>query len=76
VNSGQDLKIEINPKNGTLKAWALLKVVRLGQPIPRQRFTSEKAQPLKPGRAAREIVEKEIDPSTLAGLLRRPRDRL
>jgi len=21
VNSGQELKIEINPKNGTLKAW-------------------------------------------------------
>ena len=38
VNSGQDLKIEINPKNGTLKAWALLKVVD-SVAIPRQRFT-------------------------------------
>ena len=27
VNSGQELKIEINPKDGKLKAWALMKVV-------------------------------------------------
>ena len=27
VNSGQELKIEINPKNGQLHAWAVMKVV-------------------------------------------------
>ena len=27
VNSGQELKIEINPKNGQLHAWSVLKVV-------------------------------------------------
>ena len=27
VNSGQEIKIEISPKNGQLKAWSVLKVV-------------------------------------------------
>ena len=27
VNSGQELRIDINPKNGQLHAWALMKVV-------------------------------------------------
>lgn len=30
VNSGQELKIEISPKNGQMKAWSLLKVVDSG----------------------------------------------
>jgi len=64
VNSGQDLKIEINPKNGTLKAWALLKVVD-SVSNPKTEIHIEKAQPLKPGVLLGEIVEKEIDPSTL-----------
>ncbi len=64
VNSGQELKIEINPKNGTLKAWALLKVVD-SISNPKTEIHIEKAQPLKPGVLLGEIVEKEIDPSTL-----------
>jgi N utilization substance protein A len=64
VNSGQELKIEINPKNGTLKAWALLKVVD-SVSNPKTEIHIEKAQPLKPGVLLGEIVEKEIDPSTL-----------
>jgi N utilization substance protein A len=27
INSGQELKIDINPKNGQLHAWAVMKVV-------------------------------------------------
>jgi len=64
VNSGQELKIEINPKNGTLKAWALLKVVD-SVSNPKTEIHIEKAQPLKPGALLGELVEKEIDPSTL-----------
>src|SRR5664279_1744505 len=64
VNSGQDLKIEINPKNGQLKAWSLLKVVD-SISNPRTEIHVEKAQLLKPGALLGEIVEKELDPATL-----------
>jgi transcription termination/antitermination protein NusA len=64
VNSGQELKIEINPKNGTLKAWALLKVVD-SISNPKTEIHIEKAQAVKAGAVLGEIVEKEIDPSTL-----------
>lgn len=64
VNSGQELKIEINPKNGQLHAWALLKVVD-SISNPRGEIHLEKAQAIKPGAALGEFIEKEIDPSTL-----------
>ncbi|MFT3780735.1 MAG: transcription termination factor NusA [Nibricoccus sp.] len=64
VNSGQELKIEINPKNGQLKAWSLLKVVD-SVSNPKIEVHLEKAQAIKPGAVIGEIVEKELDPSTL-----------
>ena len=64
VNSGQELKIEINPKNGQLHAWSLLKVVD-SVSNPRTEIHIEKAQVLKPGILIGEFLEKEIDPSTL-----------
>ncbi|MEN9661642.1 MAG: hypothetical protein RL324_591 [Verrucomicrobiota bacterium] len=64
VNSGQELKIEINPKNGQLHAWALLKVVD-SISNPKGEIHLEKAQAIKPGAALGEFIEKEIDPSTL-----------
>jgi N utilization substance protein A len=64
VNSGQELKIEINPKNGQLKAWSLLKVVD-SVSNPRTEIHVEKAQPIKAGAVLGEIVEKELDPATL-----------
>ncbi|MFT3870578.1 MAG: transcription termination factor NusA [Nibricoccus sp.] len=64
VNSGQELKIEINPKNGQLKAWSLLKVVD-SVSNPKIEVHIEKAQAIKPGAVLGEIVEKELDPSTL-----------
>ncbi len=64
VNSGQELKIEINPKNGQLKAWSLLKVVD-SVSNPKVEVHLEKAQAIKPGALLGEIVEKELDPSTL-----------
>jgi N utilization substance protein A len=64
VNSGQELKIEINPKNGTLKAWALLKVVD-SVSNPKTEIHVEKAQTIKPGAVLGEIVEREVDPSSL-----------
>ena len=64
VNSGQELKIDINPKNGQLHAWSLLKVVD-SVSNPRTEIHVEKAQLVKPGALLGEFVEKEIDPSTL-----------
>lgn len=64
VNSGQDLKIEINPKNGQLHAWTLLKVVD-SVSNPRTEIHIEKAQAVQPGILLGETLEREIDPSTL-----------
>ncbi|MBS0664368.1 MAG: transcription termination/antitermination protein NusA [Verrucomicrobia bacterium] len=64
VNSGQELKIEINPKNGQLHAWSLLKVVD-SISNPKAEIHVEKAQAIKPGAVLGEIIERELDPSTL-----------
>ena len=64
VNSGQELKIDINPKNGQLHAWSVLKVVD-SISDPKTQIHVEKAQLLKPGVAVGEAIEKEIDPSFL-----------
>ena len=61
INSGQELKIEINPKNGQLHAWTLLKVVD-SISNPKTEIHLEKAQVLKPGAQLGEILEKEVDP--------------
>src|ERR1017187_8500304 len=65
VNSGQELKIDINPKNGQLKAWAVMKVVD-SVSNPKTEVHVEKAQTSKPGAVIGEMIEREIDPSTLA----------
>ncbi|HTL66071.1 MAG TPA: transcription termination factor NusA [Lacunisphaera sp.] len=64
VNSGQELKIEINPKNGQLNAWSLLKVVD-SVADPKLQIHVEKAQVFKPGAVVGDTVEREIDPSYL-----------
>jgi len=64
VNSGQELKIEISPKNGQLKAWAIMKVVD-SVADPKKEIHVEKAQVFRHGAALGELIEKEIDPSYL-----------
>ena len=64
VSSGQELKIEINPKNGQLKAWAVMKVVD-SVSNPRTEIHVEKAQAAQPGIQIGEMLEREIDPSSL-----------
>ncbi len=64
VNSVQELRIDINPKNGALTAWALLKVVD-SVSNPKVEIHIEKAQALKAGAVMGEIVEREVDPSSL-----------
>ncbi len=64
VNSGQELKIDINPKNGQLHAWAVMKVVD-SVSNPRTEIHVEKAQAVKPGALIGEMIDREIEPSTL-----------
>jgi N utilization substance protein A len=64
ISSGQELKIEINPKNGQLQAWVLLKVVDSGS-NPKTEIHIEKAQALKPGAQLGETIERPIDPASL-----------
>jgi N utilization substance protein A len=64
VNSGQDLKIEINPKDGKLKAWAVMKVVD-SVADPKTQIHVEKAQVFKHGAVIGDSIEKEIDPAYL-----------
>ncbi len=64
VNSGQELRIDINPRNGQLQAWCLLKVVD-SVSNPRTELHVEKAQALKPGAVIGEVLEKAVDPSSL-----------
>ena len=62
VNSGQELKIDINPKNGQLQAWTLMKVVD-SVSNPKTEIHVEKAQASSPapcsansGEGSRSIV--------------------
>ncbi|HVW21554.1 MAG TPA: transcription termination factor NusA [Opitutaceae bacterium] len=64
ISSGQELRIEINPKNGQLQAWTVLKVVD-SVSNPRTEIHLEKAQAVKPGAQLGETVERPIDPSSL-----------
>src|SRR3954471_9596244 len=64
VNSGQELRNEINPKNGQLNAWSLLKVVD-SVADPKLQIHVEKAQVFKPGAVVGDTIEREIDPSYL-----------
>jgi N utilization substance protein A len=64
INSGQELKIEINQKNGALSAWALLQVV---DSVSDQHLEIhiEKARKIQPDVQIGDTIEKEIDPAFL-----------
>ncbi len=64
VNAGQELKVEINPRTGALKAWSLLKVVD-SVADPATEIHVEKAQQITSGAKIGDMVEREVDPSYL-----------
>lgn len=64
VNAGQELRIEINPKNGALKAWSILEVVD-SVSDPRTQIHIEKARKLNPEAEVGLFIEKEVDPEKL-----------
>lgn len=68
VGTGQELKLEINAKNGALKAWQLYKVVdSVGD--PRKEMHIEKAAAVQPGVQIGDTIEREIDPALLGRIV-------
>jgi N utilization substance protein A len=64
VGAGQDIRVEINPKTGALKAWSILNVVDSVSDALLE-IHVEKARQVKPDAQVGEILEKEIDPAYL-----------
>jgi N utilization substance protein A len=64
VHAGQELKIDISPKTGALKAWSILEVVD-SVSNPETEIHLSKARELNSGSQLGDIIEKEIDPSYL-----------
>ena len=64
VSAGQDIRVEINPKTGALKAWSLLQVVDSVSDASLE-IHVEKARQIKPEAQIGETIEKEVDPAYL-----------
>jgi len=63
-SAGQDLRVEINPKTGALKAWSILQVVdSVGDAA--LEIHIEKARKIKPDAQLDEVLEVEVDPAYL-----------
>lgn len=60
----QNLKVDIDPKTGALKAWNILSIVD-SVSDPASEIHIEKARELKPNAQIGQTFEKEIDPSHL-----------
>lgn len=64
VNAGQELKITIDPRNGKMLAWSLLKIVD-SVSDPKAEISLEKARQIDADLQIGDIYEKEMDPSYL-----------
>ncbi|MGB0409036.1 MAG: transcription termination factor NusA [Opitutales bacterium] len=64
ISAGQEVRVEINPKSGALKAWSLLNVVD-SVADDSVEIHVEKARAIKPDAQVGETIEKEIDPAYL-----------
>lgn len=62
LHSGQDVRVEIDPRTGAMKAWAQLRVVD-SVSDPKYEIHVTKAKQTYPNIAIGEIFEQEIDPS-------------
>ncbi len=64
IGAGREIRVVINPKTGSLKAWTVLKVVdSVGDDA--QEIHVEKAQAIRPDAQIGETIEKEVDPAFL-----------
>ncbi|MDR0740940.1 MAG: transcription termination factor NusA [Puniceicoccales bacterium] len=64
INAGYDIRVEINPKTGSLKAWAILEVVD-SVSDPQAQIHVSKAKEVDPNIDVSQVIEKEIDPAFL-----------
>lgn len=64
VNAGQELRIEIDPRSGNLKAWAILEVVD-SVSDPKREIHIEKARQLSPNVEVGLYIEREVEPEAL-----------
>ncbi|WOO39463.1 transcription termination factor NusA [Rubellicoccus peritrichatus] len=64
INAGQELKVEINPKNGALQAWSIMHVVD-SVAEPATEIHIEKAHLYNKEAKVGDYIEKEIDPAYL-----------
>lgn len=64
VSAGQDIRVEINPKTGALKAWSILQVVDSVSDASLE-IHIEKARAINAAAQIGETIEKEIDPAYL-----------
>ncbi|MBN2233621.1 MAG: transcription termination factor NusA [Opitutales bacterium] len=64
LHAGQELRIEINERNGALKAWSRLNVVD-SVSNPETEIHLMKARELNPAAQLGDLLEKEVDPSFL-----------
>lgn len=64
VNAGTELRIEINPRTGALKAWSVLEVVD-SVSDPKTEIHLEKARALNPKAEVGLFIEREMDPEAL-----------
>jgi len=64
IGAGREIRVVINPKTGSLKAWTVLKVVdSVGDDA--QEIHVEKARAIRPDAQIGETIEKEVDPAFL-----------
>jgi N utilization substance protein A len=68
LNAGQELRIEINAKNGALKAWQVMKVVD-SVSDPKKEIHLEKAVAISPGVQLGGTIEREMDPALLGRIV-------
>lgn len=64
VNAGAELRVEINPRTGALKAWSVLEVVDSISDQQTQ-IHIERARQLNPKAEVGLFIEREMDPETL-----------
>jgi len=64
VHAGQELRIEIDPRSGNMKAWSILTVTdSVGD--PEKEIHVENARKIDPSVAVGDTIEKPLDPSYL-----------
>ena len=64
LNSGQDVRVEIDPRTGALKAWALFRVVDSVSDVSQEMHIS-KARQLDPNVALGDVIQQSLDPALL-----------